>query len=71
MCHIYDISSHIIFFKQFNVLNNISNEKIFEEIDFPLFNQYNKININDDKILENVRKDIKNKKSILYNNYFL
>ena len=71
MCHIYDISSHIIFFKQFNVLNNISNEKIFEEIGFPLFNQYNKININDDKLLENVRKDIKNKKSILYNNYFL
>ena len=32
MCQIYDISTHIILFKQFNLLNNIMLEKIYETL---------------------------------------
>ena len=68
MCHIYDISSHIFLFKQFNIINNLSKEKKLEET---FYNQFNKININDNQLLDNLRKDINNKKQILFNNYFV
>ena len=71
MCHIYDISSHIIFFRQFNILNNMTNEKLYEEFDFSLYNRFNTININDNKLLNKIERDMKSKRPIFYNNYFL
>ena len=71
MCQIYDISTHIILFKQFNLLNNIMLEKIYEDNGICPTKPYNKININDIKTVEKINKDLKNKKSILFSNNLL
>ena len=68
MCQIYDISSHLLLYKQFNILHNIfigesEENRISDKV-------FNKININDSKSLQNIRKNINSKKSILYDNYF-
>ena len=65
MCQIYDISTHIILFKQFNLLNN-SLKKIYEENGFCPAHPFKKININDNDIIEKLNKDLKNKKYILF-----
>ena len=68
MCHIYDISSHLVFFKQFNILNNFfTRESEENRISDKIFN---KININDNKSLLNIKKNISSKKSLFYDNYF-
>ena len=67
MTQIYDISSHLIFFKQFNIINNMFKEESEENrIYYKLFN---KININDSKVLEKIRKDLESKNSVLYSNF--
>ena len=71
MCQIYDISTHIILFKQFNLLNNMILEKIYEENGICPSKPYTKININDNKVVEKLNKDLKNKKSILFSNNLL
>ena len=71
MCQIYDISTHIILFKQFNLLNNMVLEKIFEENGVCPTKPYNKININDSQIVQKLNRDLKNKKSILFSNNLL
>ena len=71
MCQIYDISTHIILFKQFNLLNNIMLEKIYEDNGICPTKPYNKINIGDIKTVEKINKDLKNKKSILFSNNLL
>ena len=68
MTQIYDISSHLIFFKQYNILNNILKEESEENGIYSKL--FNKININDSKVLENIQKDLKSKNSILYTKYF-
>ena len=65
MCQIYDISTHIILFKQFNLLNNTL-KKIYEENGFCPAHPFKKININDNDIIDKLNKDLKNKKSILF-----
>ena len=65
MCQIYDISTHIILFKQFNLLNN-SVKKIYEERGFCYIHPFHKININDKKVIEKLNNDLKNKQSILF-----
>ena len=65
MCQIYDISTHIILFKQFNLLNN-NLKKIYEENGFCPAHPFKKININDNDIIDKLNKDLKNKKSILF-----
>ena len=65
MCQIYDISTHIILFKQFNLLNNAV-KKIYEERGFCYIYPFQKININDSKAIEKLNYDLKNKKSILF-----
>ena len=73
MCNIYDISTHLNFFRQLNLINNIIIEKRYEEKDIYDY-KFNTININDNKIMEKINKNLKslkNKKSILYSNYFL
>ena len=76
MCNIYDISTHLIFFRQLNLLNNIVIEKRFEEKEKGIydFKSFHPINISDNKIMEKIShnlKGLKKKKSILYSNYFL
>ena len=65
MCQIYDISTHIILFKQFNLLNNTL-KKIYEENGFCPAHPFKKINLNDKDIIDKLHKDLKNKKSILF-----
>ena len=65
MCQIYDISTHIILFKQFNLLNNTL-KKIYEKNGFCPAHPFKKININDTDLIEKLNKDLKNKKSILF-----
>ena len=69
MCQIYDISTHIILFKQFNAFNNIL-KKIYEEKGFCPAHPFNKINIKDYDAIERINKDLKNKKSILFSKNF-
>ena len=71
MCQLYDISTHIILFKQFNLLNNIIVEKIYEDNGICPSKPYKKININDAKTVEKLNKDLKNRKSILFSNNLL
>ena len=70
MSQIYDISTHIILFKQFNSLNNILKE-LSEENVFCPSNLFHKININDNRVIEKINKDLKSKKSIFYSNNYL
>ena len=65
MCQIYDISTHIILFKQFNILNNIL-QKIYEDSGNCPARPFKKININDNEVIEKLNKDLKSKKSILF-----
>ena len=65
MCQIYDISTHIILFKQFNILNNIL-QKIYEDSGNCPARPFKKININDDDVIAKLNKDLKSKKSILF-----
>ena len=71
MCQIYDISTHIILFKQFNSLNNLVLEKIYENDGVCPSKPYKKINIGDEKTVEKLNKDLKVKKSILFSNNLL
>ena len=65
MCQIYDISTHIILFKQFNILNNLLHQ-IYEENGNCPARPFKQININDTFIMEQINKDLKSKKSILF-----
>ena len=70
MCHIYDISTYIILYKHFNILNNMFKENSFEDCKYSPDKLINKINISDVEIMEKINNNLKNKKSILYSNYF-
>ena len=71
MCQIYDVSTYIMIFKQFNLINNMLKGKIYQDNGIFPNKIYKKININDKNITEKLSKDINNDKSILYSNYFL
>ena len=71
MCQVYDISTHIMLFKQFNLFNNMLKEKSYKENGTYNNKLFSKININDYKLVDKLYKEENNKKSILYSNYFL
>ena len=71
MCQIYDISTYIMIFKQFNLLNNMFKRKVYQDYEFSPNKINNKINVNDKNIIDQLYKDIDNDKSIIYSNYFL
>ena len=57
---IFDISSHILLFKHFNILKNLFINEITDGTkNINIFNNNNKININDDKLMAEVNKDLK------------
>ena len=66
MCHLYDISTYILLFKQLNMNNNILLELLSK--DNKKYNQksFNKINLNDEKLVEKINNDLENKKTIIY-----
>ena len=68
MCQVYDISSHVILIKQFNILKNILKEKMFEDKGMFLSKLYGKININDNKVLDTLRNEFKHNKSLNFRN---
>jgi hypothetical protein len=70
MCQIYDISTHIILFKQFNLLNNMVKELSEENVFLPS-RLFHKINIKDNKVIEKINKDLGAKKSIFYSNNYI
>jgi hypothetical protein len=71
MCQIYDISTYIILFKQFNSINKMFLQKIYEDDGVCPIKPYKKINISDIKTIERLNKDLRNKKSIIFSNNLL
>ena len=67
MCRIYDISTHIILFKHFNLLNKLI-KKLDEKEENYQHKIFKKINISDKKIVDRINCDLKSKKSILFSN---
>ena len=70
MCQIYDISTYIIIFKQFNLVNNILKAKIYQDNELYPDKIYKKINVNDKDIMEKLSKDIDDDKAILYSKHY-
>ena len=73
MCNIYDISTHLVLFKHYYLLNNIIKDKIHKENDFG-YKFFNAININDHELMNKLNKNlkiVKNRKPFHYTNYFL
>ena len=72
MCQIYDISSHIKLFKQFNLLNKIVREKLFkDEKVSSLKIPCTKINVCDKNIIEKLNKDLKNKNTLVFSDILI
>jgi hypothetical protein len=68
MSQIYDISTHIILFKQFNLVNN-GLKKIYEEKGFCPAQPFKKININNNELMERLNAELKKKgKPIIFSN---
>ena len=66
MSHIYDISTHILLFKQFNLINN-SLMHIYEENGFCPAHPFKKINIKDEELMARMNEGLKKReKSILF-----
>ena len=66
MGRIYDISTHIFLFKQFNLINN-SLKTIYEEKGFCPAHPFRKININDEDLMNRINGDLKKRgKPILF-----
>lgn len=66
MSQIYDISTHILLFKQFNLINN-GLKKIYEEKGFCPARPFRKININNNELMETLNKELNKKgKSIIF-----
>ena len=69
MCRIYDISNYILLFRQFNLLNNIVKKNHENDELLCLSKQYQKINVNDNDLINKVNIELKSEKSILFSNY--
>ena len=69
MSQIYDISSHILLFKHFNILNNFIVETISNQFDCS-FENNRKININDNRVIEHLDMELKTKKCVIFANTF-
>ena len=65
MCQIYDISTHILLFKQFSLMNIILKNIEYEDSDLNKTLFFEKINISDDMHMERINNVLKKKKSIV------
>ena len=69
MCQIYDISSHILLFKQFSAIKKLLEEKKYDsESEIYSIRKIHKINISQAESIEKLGKDLKLKKSVIFNN---
>ena len=69
MCQIYDISSHIILFKQVNILKKMFEEKKYEnEDENSSIRKFQKINIRQTKSIEQLGEDLKQRRSVIFSN---
>jgi hypothetical protein len=69
MCQIYDISSHIILFKQVNALKKMFEDKKYEsEDELRSIRKIQKINIRHTKSIEQLGKDLKQRRSVIFPN---
>ena len=72
MCQIYDISSHIILFKQFVALKKIiENKKYDSDSEIQSISKYQKFNISHTKSIEKLGHDLKLRKSVIFSNDLL
>ena len=71
MGQIYDISTYIMLFKQFTLLNNFIFETKNPNKYSPLYESNGKININDNYKLDQLDKELKSKKCVLFSRLFL
>ena len=70
MCQVYDISTHILLFKQFSLMNAILKKTKNDECDFNKTLFFDKINISDDILMEKINNNLQSKKSIVnYDNF--
>ena len=58
MCKVYDISTHILFFKQFNLVNKFFKYKKIEENEVNKNLFLRRININNDQIMKKIDNDL-------------
>ena len=66
MSQIYDISTHLLLFKQINLINN-NLKKIYEEKGFCPAYPFRKININDDDLMYKIKEELnRREKPILF-----
>ena len=65
MSQVYDISTYISLFKQFYIFKNFL-KTVYEEKGYYYSSPYNKININDNCVIEKINKDLKRRKSLLF-----
>ena len=69
MCQIYDISSHIILFKQVNALKKIFEDKKYEsEDELRSIRKFQKFNIRHRKSIEQLDKKLKQRRSVVFPN---
>ena len=66
MCHLFDISTHIILIKQFKLNNNLLSRLFAKENGMNQTRIYNKINLNDENIVDKINNDLIENKSFLY-----
>ena len=66
MCHIYDISTYILLFKQFNLKNDLLLELLSKENRKYPSRHFSKINLNDVELIEKIDNDLAENKSIIY-----
>ena len=69
MCQIYDISSHIILFKQVNALKKMFEDRKYDSEDELIsIKKFQKINIRHSKSIEKLGKDLKQRRSVIFPN---
>ena len=65
MCQVYDISTHILLFKQFSLMNAILKKTRYDECDLNKTLFFDKINISDNVLMDRINNNLKTKKSIV------
>ena len=69
MCQIYDISSHIILFKQVNAIKELLEDKKYErEEELSSIRKFRKINIKHSESIQKLGKELKQNKPVIFSN---
>ena len=71
MGQLYDISTHIMLLKQFNIINNLVLENVNRANSICPFESNSKININDKYLLEQLDRELRSTKCVIFSNSLL